>query len=129
MPTNGLAPKAYTAQITFDGNAVYDKSSYDVKVTVNKANPKLTANAKKFNPKVKIKKYTIILKDNVGKAIKKATVTLKVNGKTFKAVTDSKGKATFKITNLKKKGNYKAVITYAGNTFYNKATASAKIKL
>lgn len=129
VPTNGLAPKAYSAQITFDGNAVYDKSSYDVKVTVNKANPKLTANAKKFNPKVKIKKYTIILKDNVGKAIKKATVSLKVSGKTFKAVTDSKGKATFKITNLKKKGNYKSVITYAGNTFYNKATASAKIKL
>ena len=65
----------------------------------------------------------------MGKAIKKATVSLKVSGKTFKAVTDSKGKATFKITNLKKKGNYKAVITYAGNTFYNKATASAKIKL
>ena len=45
-----------------------------------------------------------VLKNNVGKAIKNAKVTLKVKGKTYKAKTNSKGKATFKIKNLKKKG-------------------------
>ena len=35
----------------------------------------------------------------------KIKLYLKVNGKTFNAKTNSKGKAIFKITNLKKKKN------------------------
>ncbi|WP_296880866.1 Ig-like domain-containing protein, partial [uncultured Methanobrevibacter sp.] len=119
LSTNGLTPKVYTAKITFNGNAVYDISSKEVKVTVKKATPALTAKAKTFKAKVKTKKYTITLKDNAGKAIKNVKVTLKVKGKTFKATVSSTGKATFKITNLKKKGNYNAVITYGGNNLYN----------
>ena len=61
---------------------------------------------------------TVTLKDNTGKAIKKAKVTLKVKGKTYKATTNSKGKAVFKIKNLKKKGTFKATITYKGNKYY-----------
>ena len=41
--------------------------------------------------------------------MKKAKVTLKVKGKTYAAKTNSKGKATFKITKLTKKGTYKAI--------------------
>ena len=129
LSTNGLAPNVYTAKITFDGNAVYDISSKEVKVTVKKATPVLTAKAKTFKAKVKTKKYTITLRDNAGKAIKNVKVTLKVKGKTFKATVSSTGKATFKITNLKKKGNYNAVITYGGNNLYNKVTKNVKIKV
>ena len=129
LSTNGLAPNVYTAKITFDGNAVYDISSKEVKVTVKKATPVLTAKTKTFKAKVKTKKHTITLKDNAGKAIKNVKVTLKVKGKTFKATVSSTGKATFKITNLKKKGNYKAVITYGGNNLYNKVTKNVKIKV
>ena len=129
LSTNGLAPNIYAAKITFDGNAVYDISSKEVKVTVKKATPALTAKAKTFKAKVKTKKYTIALRDNAGKAIKNAKVTLKVKGKTFKATVSSNGKATFKITNLKKKGNYNAVITYGGNNLYNKVTKNVKIKV
>ena len=58
VSTKGLAPKAYTAKVTFNGNTNYDKSTLDVKVTVNKASPKLTAKAKtfKFEDKTKDKK-------------------------------------------------------------------------
>ena len=129
VSTKGLAPKTYTAKITFNGNTNYDKSTKDVKVTVKKATPKLTAKKKTFKTSVKTKKYTITLKDNTGKAIKKAKVTLKVKGKTYKATTNSKGKAVFKIKNLKKKGTFKATITYKGNKYYNKITKKANIKV
>ena len=119
VSTKGLAPKAYTAKVTFNGDTKYDKSTKDIKVTVKKATPKLTAK----------KKTTIVLKDNTGKAIKKAKVTLKVKGKTYKATTNSKGKATFKITNLNKKGTFKATITYKGNKYYNKVSKKANIKV
>ena len=129
VSTKGLAPKAYTAKVTFNSNTNYDKSTKDVKVTVKKATPKLTAKKKTFKTSVKTKKYTITLKDNTGKAIKKAKVTLKVKGKTYKATTNSKGKAVFKIKNLKKKGTFKATITYKGNKYYNKITKKANIKV
>ena len=129
VSTKGLAPKAYTAKVTFNGDTNYDKSTKDIKVTVKKATPKLTAKKKTFKTTPKTKKYTIVLKDNTGKAIKKAKVTLKVKGKTYKATTNSKGKATFKITKLNKKGTFKATVTYKGNKYFNKVSKKAKIKV
>ena len=99
------------------------------KITVKKATPKITAKAKTFKVKTKTKKYAVTLKDNKGKAIKKVKLTLKVKGKTYTAKTSSKGKATFKITKLSKKGTFKAKITYAGNKCFNKVTKTVKIKI
>ena len=67
------------------------------------------------------------LKNTKGKAIKKAKVTLKVKGKKYNAKTNSKGKATFKIKKLTKKGKYKATIKFSGNKYYKKATKKVKI--
>ena len=104
--------------------------SYDITVLQpKKSTPKIVANKKTFLTTTKNKKYTIALKDKEGKAIKKATVYLKVGGKTYKATTNSKGKATFKITNLSKKGSYKATVVYNGNINYNKATKTVKISI
>ena len=87
------------------------KMSYNITVLQpKKSTPKIVANKKTFLTTTKTKKYTIALKDNAGKAIKKATVYLKVGGKTYKATTNSKGKATFKITSFLKKGSYKATV-------------------
>ena len=121
-----VAPKTYAATIVFKGNGNYIGTSKKVSVVVKKATPKLTASKKTFKLKVKTKKYTVVLKDNNGKAINKGKITLKVKGKTFKATT-IKGKATFKITNLKKKRTFKAVIKYGGNNFYNAVTKNVKI--
>ncbi len=129
VKVSNLVPKTYAAKITFAGNSNYLGSDATAKVIVKKANPKITASTKKFKTTTKTKKYTITLKDNAGKAIKKAKVYLKVNGKTYKATTNSKGKATFKITKLNKKGSFKAVVTYKGNKYYNKATKKATIKV
>ena len=127
VSTKGLTPKTYAAKITFNGNAYYEKSMKSVKVSVKKATPKITAKKKTFKAKTKTKKYKITLKDNTGKAMKKVKVTLKVKGKTYKAKTNSKGKATFKIKKLNKKGKYTAVIKYKGDKNYNKVTKKVKL--
>ena len=82
---------------------------------------------KTFKVKVKTKKYTITLKNNKGKVMKKAKLTLKVGKKTYKATTNSKGKATFKITKLTKKGKYTATIKFAGSKYYKALSKKAKI--
>jgi hypothetical protein len=69
------------------------------------------------------------LKNSKNKAMNKAMVYLKVNGKTYSAKTNSKGQATFKITKLTKKGAYKANIQYKGNNYYNKVAKNIKIKV
>ena len=122
-----LVPKEYAASINFAGNDNYLASSAVARVTVKKASPKMTAKAKSFKFEDKTKIYKITLKDNNGKAMKNKKVTLKVNGKTYTAKTNSKGVATFKIKKLSKKGEYTAVIKYAGDKYYLKASKKAKM--
>ena len=124
-----LPVKEYTAKITFAGSDIYKSSTIAANVVVTKATAKITAKAKTFKAKTKTKKYTITLKDNKGKAIKKVSVTLKVKGKTYKATTNNKGKATFKIKKLSKKGRFKATVKFAGNINYKSASKKVKISI
>ena len=61
--------------------------------------------------------------------MKNTWVTLKINKKTYKAKTNSKGKATFKIKKLTKKGTFKATVTFKATKYYNKVTKKVKIKI
>ncbi|WP_405285060.1 hypothetical protein [Methanobrevibacter sp.] len=115
------APGTYKLTLTASDKSVSKT------MTVKKATPKLTANAKSFKKSVKTKKYTVTLKTNSNKVMKNTKVTLKVNGKTYSAKTNSKGQATFKITKLTKKGKYTAVVKYAGSKYYNAKTVNPKI--
>ena len=76
---------------------------------------------KKDTPLVigKVKSYTITLKNSNGKVVSKAKVYLKIKGKTYKAYTNSKGKATFKITKLTTRGKYTATIKFSGSKYYS----------
>jgi hypothetical protein len=121
-----LNPGTYTAKITFD-NVNYTGFTQYVTVIVKKATPKLTAKKKTFKKSKKVKKYTVTLKDNNGKAMAKVKLTLKIKGKTYKATTNAKGKATFKIKKLTKKGKYTATIKFNGDKYYLKSTKSVKI--
>mgnify|MGYP002514157070 CR=1 FL=1 len=123
-----------TATIVFYGDERYDELildnvKFNVQVIVKKAKAKIVAKKKTFKKSKKVKKYTVTLKDNTGKAMAKVKLTLKVKGKTYKAKTNSKGKAVFKIKNLKKKGTFKAKVKFAGNTYYNAVTKTVKIKI
>ena len=122
-----LTPKNYNVKIKYAGSDIYNASTGSVKVTVKKATPKITAKQTSYKLKIKTKKYTASFKDNKNKALKNTKVTLKVNGKTYTVKTNSKGQATFKITNLKKKGTYVAVITIPTNKYYNKLSKKVKI--
>ena len=126
VPAN-LVPKNYPVTITYAGDDTHVKSTASTKVIVKKASVKMTAKKKTFKAKVKTKKYTVILKNNKGKAMKKVKLTLKIKNKTYKATTNSKGKATFKIKKLTKKGKYTAKITYKGDKYFNKLVKSVKI--
>ena len=129
IPVQKLTPKTYVAKFSYGGdNNHVESDSYGV-IVVKKATPKLTAKAKTFKVKTKTKKYGVILKTNKNKAIRNTKVYLKVKGKTYAAKTNSKGKATFKITKLTKKGKFIAVVTYKGSAYYNKVAKKVKIKI
>ena len=133
-----LAVGTHTVRVVFANNPGQRVPFYSntFKVIVKaKASPavnpvkkatKIIAKKKTFKVKTKVKKYTITLKSGT-KLVKKVKVTLKVKGKTYKATTNSKGKATFKIKNLKKKGKFNAVIKFAGNKNYKASSKKVKI--
>lgn len=62
---------------------------------------------------------------NIANEISKAY--LKIKGKTYCAKTNSRGQATFKITNLNKKGTFIVIVKYAGNKYYNALKVKSKI--
>ena len=124
---NNLAVKTYTATITFAGDEDHLAKTSSVTVVVNKATPKLTAAKKTFKVNVKTKKYVVTLKTDKNKVYKNQKVTIKVKGKTYTAKTNSKGKATFKITKLTKKGTFTATVKFAGNSYYKAVSKKVKI--
>ena len=107
----------------------YNADAKTVKITINKEKTKIAAKNKKFKKSKKTKKYTITLKNSKGKGVKKVKVTLKVKGKTYNAKTNAKGKATFKIKKLTKKGKHKATIKFKGNAYYLKSSKKVKITI
>lgn len=114
-----------TLKVTTSNN--FNPNSKSVKVTINKEKTKIVAKKKTFKKSLKTKKYTVTFKNSKNKALKKAKVYLKVKGKTYTAKTNSKGKATFKITKLNKKGKFTAKITFKTNKYYK--SVSKKVKL
>lgn len=106
-----------------------DTSKKDDAVPIIKAkkNTSITAKSKKFKLKLKIKKYPTILKS--GKTLLKSKkLYLKLNGKTYSANTNKKGKATFKIR-LSKKGKFKGIITFKGDNAYKASKKTIYIKI
>ncbi len=128
LTTDGLAPvKTYVAKITFKGNSKYEKSTKSVKVYVKKANLKVTPTIKKYKANVKAKKYYVTVKNSKNQKLKNIKVSLTVKGRTFSAYTLKNGVATLKVTNLLKKGTYKAYVSFAGSKYYNKLSKKVYI--
>lgn len=123
LPTNTAGKYAIT--MAFTGDSTYKGSVATSTISIVKQVTKLTV-AKKTFKKSATKKVTAVLKDNAGKVLSSKKMTLKVNGKTYTAKTNSKGVATFKVK-LTKKGTFKATTKFAGDAYYTAKTTSSKI--
>ena len=124
----------YTFAMGFLGDDGYLGAFAVQKIVVSKKTAKITAAAKSYKASA-TKKYTVKLSTGAcssitGKAIMKTgkTVKLTINGKTYKAKTNSAGKATFTIK-LTKKGTYSAKVKFDGDDTYKAASKSVKIKI
>lgn len=127
VPTKSLTPGTYTVDIHYSGDSTYLSTTTAAKIIVKKLTPKLTASAKTYKIKDKTKSYVVTLKNNARKVMKNIKLTVKVNGKTYSAKTNTKGQATFKLKKLTKKGSFSAVVTYAGSSIYNSVKKTVKI--
>lgn len=107
----------------------YKKISKTANIKINKEKTKFTAKKASFKKSKKVKRYSVVLKNSKNKAVKKVVLTLKVKGKIYKAKTNAKGRAIFKITKLNKKGTFKALIKFKGNACYKAVKKSVKIKV
>lgn len=110
--------------VSFAGDDDYKSSIGSGKIVVSKKSttlktPKATLKVKKA------KKISITLKSN-GKAIANKKITLKVNGKTFSAKTNSKGVASIKVK-VTKKGTFKYSAKFAGDGAYKAVSKTGKI--
>lgn len=98
-------------------------------VSTYKSSSIIFAKNKVFKKKLKTKLYSVVLKSKKGNVLKSTWITLKIKGKLFKAKTNSKGKATFKITKFYKKGNFKAVVKFKGSKKYKSVSKKVNIKI
>ena len=112
-------------------NATFVAFSFDIQ----KKPITISAAAKSYKASAKTKKYTVTLKTQKcnsrdGKVYLSAgkKVTLKINGKTYTAKTNSKGQATFSLK-ITKKGKYTTKISFAGDKTYKSASKSVKITI
>ena len=108
---------------TYNGNSNFNKVSKKVTFKVNKQNLILTVD--RVASGLKYKDPLVVggrLVDGNNKAVANTMVSLKFNGKTYKAKTDKNGyyKVTTRATTM---GNNNLTAFYAGNAKYNKASA------
>lgn len=72
-------------------------------------------------------KFTVTLKDENKKAMKKAKVKIAIDGKTYTKTTDSNGKASINL-NLKS-GKYSVITTFDGTSKYKKASEKSTVSI
>ena len=127
--SSGIAKK-YPVAISFKGNDKYLGSTANAYVTIKKNKVKFVSPTKKVKKsKAKKAKFKITLKTSNNKVLAKKRVYIKINKKTYKAKTNAKGVATFKLKLPKKKKTYKYKVTFKGDKANNKKTFSKKLKV
>ena len=125
IPSN-LVPNTYAAAISYAGNAKYGATSKTVDVIVDKAALRISAPKTTVEYNDGSKLVATLTHATTGKAIANANVKVKLNGVETTVKTNSKGQAKISTDGLTP-GNYKATITYAGNSKYNSISKTASV--
>ena len=127
---------SYLCALSYLGDDKHNATFVAFNFKLDKKPLSIFAMAKTFKSSIKTKKYTITLKTDKcaskdGKIYLKSgkKVTLKINGKTYKAKINAKGQATFKITKLTKKGKFTAVVKFSGDNTYKPVSKKVKITI
>lgn len=125
-----LAIGEYTIKVKYYGNKYYKSFTKSKTFGITKCHLKFS-NATKEVKKSKARKakVKITLKTNYKKALAKKTVYIKINKKTYKAKTNKKGVATFKLKLPKVKKTYKYKVTFKGDKSNYKKSYSGKLKV
>ena len=115
--------------LSYLGDETHDAAFVAFNFKIKQKPTTIKAYRNTFKVAKKNKYYTVTLKtiagaSRDGKVYLGAgkVLTLKVNGVTYKAKTNAKGQATFKINKLNKKGKYVAVVNFAGKDPYAGST-------
>ena len=122
-----LSAKAgnYPISVTFEGDDLYESSSSSNTVTVSKTP---TSIAKYTSSAIKGKTFSVILKDQDGKALASKAVKITFNGKTYSRTTNAKGLANITITGVI--GNYYTMsFKYAGSDYYAASSGSERLRV
>lgn len=119
----------YTINIKYSGSKKYKSFSKTNKIVVKYSSKgvKLTVPKVTIPPKT-YKYYTISLKNLNGKGLAKQKVIVKLNGKKYSKVTNSKGNIVFKVKFSKIK-SCSVSASYNGNKIYKKAHSDGKINV
>ena len=127
VSVDGINPNTYNANIVFSGNDDYNGANATATVTISKANTTIDApdTSVAYTDKNGAFIATLINYES-GKAISGVTVVVNINGTKQSLKTDSNGQVKVSTADWEL-GNYTAIVTYAGNTKYNKANATANI--
>ncbi|MEE1128642.1 MAG: hypothetical protein UHW99_01535, partial [Methanobrevibacter sp.] len=118
-----VTANSYTYALSFLGDDKYKASLGSAVAVITKKPTSIVAPNKVFKVKAKSKVVTVTLKtiknQYSGKYFLKAgkLITLKVNGKLYKAKTNAKGIAKFTVK-LTKKGKYIGLVKFAGDNTY-----------
>ena len=146
-----LNPGSYNVDSVFRGNDVYFASSTFSKLVVlpddnegngsnvmdNNQNNTSSSSITKLSTKIVAsnlvkyykdsKKLVITLKDSKNKIVAGRSLSIKLNGKTYKGATDKKGQ--IKITINLKKGSYAVSIKFAGDKYYKASSKKVTVKV
>ena len=131
VAVNVFKPGTYTLTAEFAGEATLGSSIKNATVKILKNKVKITRNTKKVKRSSKKRTIKFTLKTTTGKkmGIKGVKLSLKINKKTYKATTNKKGVAKFKVKLPKVKKTYKVKVKFAGNKANTKKTLSTKVKV
>lgn len=133
LPINLASAGTYTFATAFLGDDNYKGSFAVNKITISKKPSKLTLTGNTAGKVNQVKTLTVRLtgKNALNSGYRNAVgkkITLKVNGKTYTAKTNSNGVATFKVK-ISKAGTYTISTSFAGDGTFSSKSLNSKITI